>query len=114
MTLNNKGLAVGILGNDTGAIDNFDRALSIDPNNTDSLVIKRTALGHQQKYEDAFLVLNKALSISPNDTEALTVSGIMFYEIGDEEDARSDIYKVLQIDPANSYAIGLSMKLGTD
>jgi Flp pilus assembly protein TadD len=56
----------------------------------------------------------KPLSISPNDTEALTVSGIMFYEIGNEEDARSDINKVLQIDPANSYAIGLSMKLGTD
>ena len=83
-------------------------------NNINSLVNKATALGHLQKYEQAFQLLNKALTINTNDTEALTVRAKMSYEVGNEEDARSDINRVLQIDPADPYATGLSMRLGTD
>jgi Tfp pilus assembly protein PilF len=99
------------MGNDSGAIDNFDRALSIDPDNTDSLINKAAAIGHLQKYEDAFVLLNKALSISPNDTESLSVRAIMSYEIGNKENAKTDVDRVLQIDPNDTYAMELSMRL---
>ena len=82
------GLALGILGNHTSAIDFFDKALSIDPNSMDAYINKGTALGVLGKYRDALASIDKALAIDPNNTAALTVKALTLYSAGNTTEAK--------------------------
>ena len=86
-TLNSKGLALGILGNHTAAIDFFDRAILIDPNSIDAYINKGTAVGVLGKYRDALRSIDKALAIDPNNTAALTVRALTLYSAGNRTEA---------------------------
>ena len=86
-TLNSKGLALGILGNHTAAIDFFDRAKLIDPNSIDAYINKGTAVGVLGKYRDALRSIDKALAIDPNNTAALTIRALTLYSAGNRTEA---------------------------
>jgi tetratricopeptide (TPR) repeat protein len=69
--LNNKCLALGKLGNYTGAIQFYDKALAKQPNDTNALTHKGVALYDLGNYHDAVVSYDKALALNPNYVEAL-------------------------------------------
>jgi tetratricopeptide (TPR) repeat protein len=71
-TLYNKGLALYHLGNYTGAIEYFDRALVVDPNDKDALYYKGEVLLALGNYTGAMLYYDRVLAINPSDKHALT------------------------------------------
>ena len=62
-TLTNKGLSLDSLGNHTGAITYYDKALAITPNDTDTLNNIGNALGKLGKYTEATKYYQKAIEI---------------------------------------------------
>jgi uncharacterized membrane protein (UPF0127 family) len=70
-TLINKALALGRLGNLTGAILYYDKALAIQPNDIYALTSKGLALDNLGNLTGAILYYDKALAIQPNDIYAL-------------------------------------------
>jgi tetratricopeptide (TPR) repeat protein len=66
-----KGIALGSLGNYTGAIEYYDKALAIDPHFVPALTGKSIALYNLGNYTGAILYDDKALAIDPNNTHAL-------------------------------------------
>ncbi|MFZ0225293.1 MAG: tetratricopeptide repeat protein [Candidatus Nitrosopolaris sp.] len=74
-TLTNKGLSLDNLGNHTGAILYYDKALAIDPKYEDALYYKGDALNSLGNYTQAIQVLDKALAIDPSDEYELNDNG---------------------------------------
>jgi tetratricopeptide (TPR) repeat protein len=68
----NKGDVLYDQGNNTQAIQYYDKALAIDPNNKDALNEKGNALSGQGNYTQAIPYYDKALAIDPNDKVILT------------------------------------------
>ena len=81
-TLNNKGLTLEKLGNDTGAILYYKKALIIDPNNIDTLDNVGMALNNLGNYTGAIEYYNRALEINPNDEAALYNKGNALDHLG--------------------------------
>jgi tetratricopeptide (TPR) repeat protein len=58
--VNDKGLALGHLGQYKEAITYFDKVLSVEPNSTDALNNKGLTLDHLGKHEEAITYYDKA------------------------------------------------------
>ncbi len=65
------GNALRNLGNDTGAIEYYDKVLAIDPTKTDALYNKGNALRNMGNYTGAIEYYDKALAIDPTNKVAL-------------------------------------------
>lgn len=81
-TLNNKGLTLEKLGNDTAAILYYKKALIINPNNADILDNIGMALNNLGNYTGAIEYYNRALAINPNDEAALYNKGNALDHLG--------------------------------
>jgi tetratricopeptide (TPR) repeat protein len=81
-TLYYKGLALYYLGNYTGAIVYFDKALAIDPKLMAPLGNTGLALGALGNYTGAILYYDKVLAIDPRDVHALTDKGVALHDLG--------------------------------
>ena len=53
----------------------YDKALAINPNNTDVLNNKGAALAKLNNFDEAIASFDKALAIKPNNTDALNGKG---------------------------------------
>jgi tetratricopeptide (TPR) repeat protein len=80
--LYNKGYDLATLGNHTGAIEYFDKALAIDPHDIDALNNKGAALNSLGNYTGAIEFYNKTLTIDPNNTFALTNKDAILHMLG--------------------------------
>jgi tetratricopeptide (TPR) repeat protein len=67
----NKGLALDNLGNHTVALQYFDKALAIQPNNFNVLYNKGVTLYDLGNYTEAIKYYDKALAIQPNNFDVL-------------------------------------------
>jgi len=70
--LNRKGNTLREQGNYTGAIQYYNKALSIDPSDIDAINGKGDVYYDQSNYTEAIKYYDKALSIDPNSVEALS------------------------------------------
>ena len=82
--LDNKGLALSLLGNYTGALSVLNTALTLDPRDEYALYNQGLALLHlglhRHNLEDlsaAIEYFNKALTINPNDKDALQMKALL-------------------------------------
>ena len=73
--LTNKGAALNGLGNHTGAIVYYDKALAIDPHNVLALNNKGVVLDNLGNHTGAIQYYDKALAIDPHNVLALTNKG---------------------------------------
>jgi tetratricopeptide (TPR) repeat protein len=110
-----RGKALYRIGNYSDASDSFDRALSVTPNDTSILGMKRSALimndtSDQREVDDlvskgdtarifgnytgALDYYDKALAILHNDTNALDMKAITLYEMGNYTGALQYYYKM--------------------
>jgi tetratricopeptide (TPR) repeat protein len=83
----NKGIALGNLGNDTGALQYFDKALAIQPNNFTALYNKGLALDNLGNYTGALQYFDKDLAIQPNNVKALYNKGLALGYLGNHTEA---------------------------
>jgi Caspase domain/Tetratricopeptide repeat len=94
----NKGLALDDLGNHTGAILYYDKALAIDPKDEETLYYKGDALNSLGNYTQSIQFLDKALAIDPKDEYALNDVGLDL-NLGNHKDAITYFDEALALDP---------------
>jgi tetratricopeptide (TPR) repeat protein len=104
-TLYNKGIDLYHLGNYTGAIEYFDRALTVDPNDNDALYYKGDVLLALGNYTGAMLYFDRALAIDPKDLTALNDKGLALNKLGNYTGAILYYDKALAVDPKHENAL---------
>ena len=78
MILGNKADTLYSQGNYTQAIQYYDRAFAVDPNDTYALNGKGNSLNGNGNYTQAIQSFDKALAIDPKDSSALNGIGNAF------------------------------------
>jgi Flp pilus assembly protein TadD len=73
----NKGIALEDLGKYDEAIQAFDKALELDPQNAEAWSEKGYALGELGKYDEAIQALDKAIELDPQNAEAWSEKGVV-------------------------------------
>lgn len=87
------------------AIEYAQKALLVDPNNSEAYRIIGYAYEIQEKYEDAHINYDKAISLNPNNSLALSNKGHAYDLQGDLTQAESLYKKALEVMPANEHAL---------
>jgi tetratricopeptide (TPR) repeat protein len=85
-------------GKYAGAVQSYDDALSIDPNNIDILGNKGLALIKLGYYPDAVIIFDKILSIDSNSVIGLYNKSTCFYKLGHHIQAKELHDKALKLD----------------
>jgi len=104
MTYRNRGYAYFNKGEYDKAVNDFNKALEIDPNSKFDYHNRGAALGKIGKTDDAILDFNKAIKIDQNYGEAYYNRGIAYMQKDDLERAISDFDRAIKIDPDNTGA----------
>ncbi len=92
------------LKNFEAAVDCYDKALEIDPQDTFAWFYKGLALDNLGRYEAAIDCYDKALVIDPQDTFAWSFKGCALDNLGRYEAAIDCYDKALEIDPQDIFA----------
>jgi tetratricopeptide (TPR) repeat protein len=96
---NNFGQELSNQGKYAEAIQTFDKALKIDPNNTVILLNKAIALDAQGNHDAAIQTFDKALKIDPNNPDLLAEKGFTLRNMGNYSGALTYFDKALEIHP---------------
>ncbi|MFZ1127897.1 tetratricopeptide repeat protein [Methanoregula sp.] len=97
----NRGVDFSNLGKNQEALQAFDKALSIDPNNASVWYNKGIAISKLGLIQDSLDAFNKALSIDPNNANASIWynKGITLSTLGRSQEAIECFDKALEINP---------------
>jgi tetratricopeptide (TPR) repeat protein len=99
-----RGAAYGNLGQPERAIEDFDKAIELDPNPTMAYFSRGAAYGNLGQPERAIEDLDKAIELDPNLTMAYFGRGIAHGELGQPERAIEDFDKAIELDPNRAVA----------
>jgi len=86
------------------AIRTYNKALSLEPNNTEALNYKGIALVRSGQYDKASAVFEKVIQIDPNNVMGWTNKGYVLFKEGNIDAAIKAYDKALSIDPNNADA----------
>jgi tetratricopeptide (TPR) repeat protein len=89
-------------GNYTGAIENFNMIINIQPHLPEPYYYRGVAKMNLEDYRGAINDLNKALEIKPFYPEALLYRGIVNYNLGKHKEAMDDYSEALKFDRDNA------------
>ncbi|KAA3654116.1 MAG: tetratricopeptide repeat protein [Chloroflexi bacterium] len=89
---------------DSGAIENFDQALSLDPQNADAYRGLAMISYFDQDYDAANQYLDKALEINPNFGLVYYWQGVIAEDLGDKQKALSLYIKAGELDPGYEWS----------
>ncbi len=100
----NRGLAYWRKGAFVRAIEDYDKAIALNPN--DALAYANRGVAYRKKGEvdRAIADYDMAIALNPNDAAAYFNRGLAYYEKGDEDQAIADFRKVLEIEPSDQDA----------
>ncbi len=95
---NNKGVALERLGNNEAAFNEYNLAISYNPNS--SLYLKNRAIIYNKmgKSELALADCNEAIRMNPNDGVAYEVRGLAYDGLGNEESALENFKEAKRLD----------------
>ncbi len=102
---NNLGILAARAGRTDEAIQNFQRALQIDPDHLIALDNLGNAYREQRRWEDAKTVLGRALLLNEEDAEANYSLGMVYAQLNDTERAYEYLQKALSARPAYPEAL---------
>jgi Tfp pilus assembly protein PilF len=103
----NKGLSFFKSNNHEAALQCFDKALEVDPNDSRAWTLKADALQELGRNHEALGYYNKALKLDPQNTEAWRAKGITASRLNRPEEALQCYDTALTVDPKDSRAWGL-------
>ena len=81
------------------ALENFSRAIKIDPQRADGYVGRANTLNTLGRYEESLMDYNKALDIDPTLANAYVNRGSAYSHLGEYKKAIADYEKGLELDP---------------
>jgi tetratricopeptide (TPR) repeat protein len=84
------------------AIQCFDKAVEIDPNNAYAWYNKGAVLGDLLKHNEAIQCFDKAVEIGPNNAYAWSYKGVTLYKLGKRDESIQCYDKALEINPNNA------------
>lgn len=99
-----RAVALGSLSRYREALEDLDRALSLDHNRAEALVFRAAAARHLDRPEQALRDIERALTLDPANAEALLERGIIRHLRGDVLNARADWERVIEVAPASPAA----------
>jgi len=108
---NARGLAKFELGDCSGAIDDFSRALAINERSPATFRNRAICLVRRGKFEDAVADFTRAIYITPESAELFAERGGAFLYSRDLVTARRDIDQALKLDPKNATALRARARL---
>ena len=100
----NKGGALYFLGKYDEAIECYDKAIEIDPDNQVVWNNKGLALNSLGKYDEAIVSYDKAIEIDPTDADAWNNKGLALNSLGKYDEAIVSYDKAIEIDPTDADA----------
>jgi tetratricopeptide (TPR) repeat protein len=77
-----------------------NQALSINPNNTDALILKANCTMQWRKFTEVPAILDQILKINPNHIDALSLYAAVHIRVGDKDKAQPYIDRVHKISPS--------------
>lgn len=95
----NRGIAYTNLGQWENALNDFNKALSIDPKSAGIYSDRGFVYGMMGQPEDAIADFNKNLAFDPENAKALENRGIAYGNTGQYDKAVTDLIKTLEIEP---------------
>src|SRR5271157_692852 len=93
---------VSILNKSDEALKAYDKAIEINPQNTDAWNNKGDALSKQNKYDEALKAFDKAIEINPQNTDAWNNKGDALSKQNKSDEAKKAYDKAIEIDSQNS------------
>jgi tetratricopeptide (TPR) repeat protein len=94
-----------------GAVSSYDKALSINPNDTDVLYQKGRAQNNLGQYDLALTTYDKVLSIDANYSDALKSKGITLDNLGRTDESLASYDQALSISPNDTGTLFLKGSL---
>jgi tetratricopeptide (TPR) repeat protein len=101
---NNRGTALGQVGKYQKAIECFDKAIEINPEDADAWYNRGEALGQVGKYQKAIECFDKAIEINPNYINALNSKGTALHYLDEYQKAIECYDKAIEINPEDADA----------
>ena len=95
---NNKGIALGKLGEHDEAIKCYDKAIKIDPNDAKAWNNKGVALGKLSKLDEAIKCYDKAIKINPKFAGAWYNKACVYALKDDKENTFKNLSKAIELD----------------
>jgi tetratricopeptide (TPR) repeat protein len=100
------------------ALEAYEQAIQIDPNDAVTYINKGTALIYLRRYEEALAACEQAILIDPNAAQAYNMKGFALSELELFEEALKAYEQAIQLDPNDAIAYnnkgialeGLNMK----
>jgi tetratricopeptide (TPR) repeat protein len=102
---NNLGVTLADKGRLDEAIENYHKAIQIDPNSADTLNNLGFALAAKGRFDEAIENYYKAIQIKPNYTDALNNLGLALVAKGRFDEAIENYRKAIQIDPNSAITL---------
>ena len=94
-----KGIQYDDQGKYEMAINEYEKAIEIDPKYADSYNKRGLVYYNQKKYDQAIKDYTAAIELNPKYTDAYNNRGIVYYELDKNNEAISDYTKAIEIDP---------------
>ncbi|MDE4176107.1 sulfotransferase [Phaeobacter sp. PT47_59] len=102
--LNLRGLILTSLGRENDALICYEKALTLDPDNVETLVNISLPLARQNRHAEGHQMVQRAVDLAPNHVGARLRLGTSFIEAGDYTRAKAQFHEVLKLAPGNSQA----------
>jgi len=94
-----RGMALGDIGQGRKALEDFNRAISINPDLTEAYKYRGGLLGMAQQYEASLADLNKYLEKNPNEADIYYNRALTLVNLNRSQEALADLNKALELAP---------------
>ena len=96
---NGIGIGFAISGEYEQAIECFNKAIELDPNNADAYFSRGTTHARLSQYEKAIKDFDRAIELNPNYSEAYRNRGGAYAALSQHERAIEDLNKAIELNP---------------
>ena len=103
---NNRGNAYVNKGEHDQAIQDFNKAIQLDPSYAQAFSNRGIAYSEKGAYEQAIQDFNRALRLNPSDVNAFNGRGLAYSAKGEHSQAIADFSRAIALQPNNADALG--------
>jgi tetratricopeptide (TPR) repeat protein len=105
IALRTRGRALYLLGREQEALADFDRVISLAPDDQRALAYRGDTYRWLGRHEEALADLGRAVDLTPDDAWAISRRGAVYAEMGRHEEALADLGRAIDLTPDDAWAI---------